>query len=117
MGDRRLWLVSKLNAYLEELGDTPELIAQRLLRDEVRGEYDNEYSTVVGNWIADKFFIDTMSVRIHEDSLKIAEDGLSVSSKLPLPVIEFLERWGNGEWLDLIDDDLDELYEEEYNDR
>jgi hypothetical protein len=54
---------------------------------------------------------------VHEDFLKIAEDGLSVSSKLPSPVIEFLERWSNGEWLDLIDDDLDELYEEEYNDR
>jgi len=117
MSERRLWLVSKLNAYLEELGVTPELIAERLLRDEVTGEYDNEYSTVVGNWIADKFFIDSISVRVHDDQLKISEDGLSVSSKLPQPVIEFLERWSSGEWLDLIDEDLDDIYEEEYNDR
>jgi len=114
--DRRLWLSSKVNALLDELGSSAEIIAQRLQRDDTVGLVDDEYGNVVGNWIADKFFIDPISVRVWENQIKISEDGLSITCKLPEPVLDFIERWCANEWPDLVDDEIDDYYEE-FHDR
>lgn len=116
MTDRKLWLTAKVNALLDELGDNSDAIAKRLNRDDIVGSLDDEYDTVVGNWIADKFFIEPISVRVHENSIKISEDGLSISSKLPDAVLLFLEAWREGDWPELLRDGH-EYQVEEYYDR
>jgi hypothetical protein len=98
----------ELEVLLVSLGSEPDEVAQALRAAGIYGYRDEPASCPVANWLAQETglspHVDRAAVELYP--IPIGDEGPLVESATPLAVAEFVGRFDNGEYSDLLEPGL-----------